>query len=77
MGLRRSHVKKGTPTVHGSRLFGIIDKVRHVNHVKSGVAGPRYFLDHESEKTVKGAMIEAESRKAQSITSTRQIGMHT
>ena len=72
MGLRRGHVKKGNPTVHGSRLFGIIDKVRHVNYVKSGVAGSRYYLNYEGEKTMKRAMIEAESRKAQSITSIRR-----
>ncbi len=59
-----------------SRLFGIIDRVKNINQRKNSAARSRCCLNYEAEKTVRNAMLAAESRKAQSIKSTRQYGMH-
>lgn len=73
MGLRKRHVKKENPRVSSSGLFGIIDKAEFTNQMINSEASFLVALNYKEGKSVRKAMLEAEYRKAQAITLTRQI----
>jgi len=73
MGLRKSHVKKGSPRVYNSGLFGIIDKAKSTNKMRNSEPGFPVVLNFRSRKLVRDATLQAEYRKAQAIALTRQM----
>lgn len=72
MGLRKSQVKKGNPRVCNSGLFGIMDKADFTQMRNSKASFP-VALNYKEQKLVRDAILEAEYRKAQAITLTRQM----
>lgn len=73
MGLGKTHVKKRNPRVHDSKLFGIIDKAELANQMRDGRASFSTALNSSVRKQVRDAVLEAEYRKGQAITLTRQM----
>ncbi len=73
MGLRKSRVKKGSPRVYNSGLFGIIDKAEPANQMRNSEARLPVALNYKVRKVTQTAGLEAEYRKAQAIALTRQM----
>lgn len=73
MGLWKRHAKKRNPRVHDSKLFGIIDKAEFANQMRNGEASFSTALNFSARKQVRNAVLEAEYRKGQAITLTRQM----
>ena len=76
MGLRKSRVKKGSPRVYNSVLFGVIDKAESTNQMRNREAGLLSYLDLNARKVTQTALLEAEYRKAQAIALARKNALH-
>ncbi|MGD8505309.1 MAG: hypothetical protein PVF15_01425 [Candidatus Bathyarchaeota archaeon] len=73
MGLRKSPVKKGNPSVHNSGLLGIVIKTESANQMNKGEASFQVMLNLKTQNLLREVILEAEYRKAQAIALTRKM----
>lgn len=73
MGLGKKHLKKANSSVLNSGLYGIIDRAKSTNVMRSSKADFLVAWNGKTQKLVRDAILEAEYRKAQAIALTRQM----